>query len=80
MDQLFWLLQLLWPGACLAPFSSFTILAIIVMGGLTEEEEEEEDQELQEQEAEEEAEATLCWDSRVTSMNSRLTLFVAMVD
>ena len=54
----------------------------MVMGGLTEEEEveEEEDQELQEQEAEEEAEATLCWDSRVTSMNSRLTLFVAMVD
>ena len=50
------------------------------MGGLTEEEEVEEDQELQEQEAEEEAEATLCWDSRVTSMKSRLTLFVAMVE
>ena len=56
-----------------------TMLAIIVMGGLTLELEEE-DHELHEHPelALEEAEATLCCDSLVTSMKSLLTLLVAM--
>ena len=57
----------------------------MVMGGLTMEEEELEDHELHEHPEEEEAdtaeaEATLCCDSRVTSMKSLLTLFVAIAD
>ena len=59
--------------------SSLTILAIMVMGGLTIPEEElEEDQALHEHPEVAEAVATLCWDSRAASMKIFLTLVVAI--